>query len=571
MNPRIYFLCAAAAALSIATTLPAQLVGGQWETKWQFDGQAEWDAFGNSVSGAGDVDGDGIGDVIVGANAADPGGLMGAGSVYVYSGATGSLIWQFDGQESGAWFGNSVSGAGDIDNDGFDDVIIGSYLASPGGIPFAGSAYVYSGATGALIWQFDGQAPSDHFGIDVAAAGDVNLDGIDDLIVGAFETDPGGMTSAGSAFVYSGADGSILWQFDGQAATDFLGLAVSGAGDVNGDGFADVLIGAYAADPGGVSNAGSAFIYSGANGSLLRQFDGQAVDGRLGSAVSGAGDLNGDGFDDVILGAYTEAPGGQANAGSVYVFSGATGSLIWQFDGQAAGDSFGYSVSNAGDVDGDGLNDIIAGAYTASPGGVLAAGAAFVYSGATGALIRQFDGQAYYNLLGGSVASVGDLDGDGLADVIVGGLNASPGGLAGAGSAFVYSLDPFLRLDTAELSASGGSSVQLDMDFPTSEAGARYAVLASITGTGPVVMAGLQIPLTQDNIFNRIIGGNVPAPLQGAHGTLNANGQALATLTAGPALSSAVGRTIYFAAVSYDVGPLTGRQSSVVRYLSITP
>jgi FG-GAP repeat protein len=570
MKPRINFLCAAAAALSLATALPAQLVGGQWETKWQFDGQVEWDALGRSVSGAGDVDGDGVGDVIVGAFAADPGGRLGAGSAYVYSGATGALIWQFDGQQSGDWFGFSVAGAGDLDSDGFDDVIVGAYLASPGGIAFAGSAYVYSGATGALILRFDGQAPDDHLGNAVAAAGDVNLDGIDDLIVGAFETDPGGKLSAGSAFVYSGADGSIIWQFDGQGVTDFLGQAVSGAGDVNGDGYSDVVVGAYAADPGGVANSGSAFVYSGADGSLIWQFDGQTNDGRLGSAVSGAGDINGDGFDDVIIGAYAEAPGGQAFGGAVYVFSGATGALIWQFNGQS-GDSLGVSVANAGDVDGDRVNDVILGANTASPGGISIAGAARVYSGATGAMIQQFNGQAYLDFFGESVAGVGDLNGDGLAEVIVGGSNANPGGLAGAGSAFVYSLDPFLHLDAAELSVSGGSTVQLDLKFPASEADARYAVLASVTGTGPIVMGGLQIPLTQDNIFNRIITGNIPAPLQGAFGSLDANSQARATLSAGPALSSAVGRTIYFAAVTFDVGPLNGRASSIVRYLSITP
>ncbi|MHC4381102.1 MAG: integrin alpha, partial [Planctomycetota bacterium] len=293
MNLRTNLLCAAAAALSLATTLPAQLVGGQWETKWQFDGQAEWDALGHSVAGAGDVDGDGVDDVIVGASSADPGGLIGAGSAYVYSGATGLLIWQFDGQQAGDWFGFSVAGAGDIDSDGFDDVIIGAYLASPGGVVFAGSAYVYSGATGALIWQFDGQATSDRFGIAVSGAGDVNSDGVDDLIVGANETDPGGRNSAGSAFVYSGADGSLILQFDGQAAIDFLGSAVSGAGDVNGDGFADVLVGAYSADPAGVSNAGSAYLHSGADGSLIWQFDGQTNNGRLGTALSSAGDLDG--------------------------------------------------------------------------------------------------------------------------------------------------------------------------------------------------------------------------------------------------------------------------------------
>jgi hypothetical protein len=341
----------------------AQLVGGQWETKLRFDGQAVYNWLGQSVSGAGDVDGDGFDDLILGAYNAAPGGLSGAGSAYVYSGATGALIWQFDGQAAGDRLG-SVSGAGDVDGDGFDDLIVGANTANPGGLTNAGSAYVYSGATGALIWQFDGQAAGDSLGRSVSGAGDVDGDGFDDLILGAYNAAPGGLSGAGSAYVYSGATGALLGQFDGQATGDGLGVSVSGAGDVDGDGFDDLIVGAYLADPGGLSNAGSAYVYSGATGALIRQFDGQAVYEDLGHSVSGAGDIDGDGFDDVIVGASAASPGGLAYAGSAYVYSGATGALLRQFDGQAAFDRLG-SVSGAGDVDGDGFDDLIVGALYA--------------------------------------------------------------------------------------------------------------------------------------------------------------------------------------------------------------
>ncbi|MDA1114808.1 MAG: FG-GAP-like repeat-containing protein, partial [Planctomycetota bacterium] len=249
----------------LATLLSAAPAHAQmWETLWQFDGQAISDVLGYSVSGAGDVDGDGFDDLIVGALLADPGGLTEAGSAFVYSGATGSLIWQFDGQVSLDKLGFSVSGAGDVDGDGFDDLIVGAPVADPGGLSNAGSAYVYSGATGNLIWQFDGQASGDFLGHSVSGAGDVDGDGFDDLIVGASSADPGGLTDAGSAYVYSGATGSLIWQFDGQAWVDQLGISVSGIGDVDGDGFDDVIVSAPSADPGGVSSAGSAYVYSGA-------------------------------------------------------------------------------------------------------------------------------------------------------------------------------------------------------------------------------------------------------------------------------------------------------------------
>jgi hypothetical protein len=557
-----HILTAALLLSSPLAALSPQVVGGQWETPHQFDG-ASGVNFGLSVSDAGDVDGDGFDDVIVGASQANPGGLTWAGSAYVYSGANGALLWQFNGQAAYDFFGLSVSGAGDIDGDGFDDVIVGAWATSPGGIFRAGSAYIYSGANGALLWQFDGQAVENYFGQSVSDAGDVDGDGFDDVIVGAWAANPGGLSKAGSAYIYSGATGALLWQFDGQAADDRFGANLSGAGDVDGDGFDDVIVGANGANSGGLTGAGSAYVYSGATGALLWQFDGQAAYDAFGASVSGAGDVDGDGFDDVIVGAYFASPGGRASAGSAYAYSGATGLLLGQLNGQAAHDNFGKSVSGAGDVDGDGFDDVIVGALLTNPGGLHFVGSAYIYSFATGTLLRQFHGQAADHYFGQSVSGAGDVDGDGFDDVIVGAY--------GANSAYVYSLDPFLHMDSRELSASGSSTVQLSMDFPASEAGASYVLLASMTGTGPIVMGGLDIPLTQDHVFNNITSGNVPSVLQGAFGTLNANGQALASLSTGPALNRVIGQTIYFAAVTYDVGPLTGRKSSIVRYLQIVP
>nr|MBC8328389.1 FG-GAP repeat protein [Planctomycetota bacterium] len=164
----------------LAPTAPAQIVGGEWRTLHQFDGLAAGDGLGWSVSGAGDVDGDGLADLIVGAWRADPGGRLDAGSAFVYSGATGGLIWRFDGVAAGDWLGDSVSAAGDVDGDGYADLIVGA----PHARSWGGSAFVYSGATGGLIWQFHGPTgSSDWLGHAVAGAGDVDGDGVPDLIV----------------------------------------------------------------------------------------------------------------------------------------------------------------------------------------------------------------------------------------------------------------------------------------------------------------------------------------------------------------------------------------------------
>jgi len=430
---------------------------------YQKDGAATNDGLGYSVAGAGDVDGDGKADFIIGAYAADPGGRTDAGSAYLYSGADGSLLYQKDGAAVGDGLGYSVAGAGDVNGDGKADFIIGAYHANPGGRNDAGSAFVYSGATGLLLFQKDGAAGFDYLGISVARAGDVNGDGRADFIVGASNTDPGGRINAGSAFVYSGATGLLLFQKDGAAASNFLGISVAGAGDANGDGKDDFIIGTPLADPGGLTNAGSAFVYSGATGLLLFQKDGAAGFDVLGWSVAGAGDVDGDGKADFIIGAYTADPGGRSSAGSAFVYSGADGTLLFQKDGAAAGDQLGWSVAGAGDLNGDGKADFIIGAYTADPGGRGDAGSAYLYSGADGALLYQKDGAAAGDFLGYSVAGAGDLNGDGKADFIIGAYQTDPGGLSNAGSAYVYGLTP---TDAPDEKKNRPLSFQLSQNYP---------------------------------------------------------------------------------------------------------
>ena len=550
-----------------------QIVGGQWDTLHRFDGVNSHQNLGRTVAGAEDVDGDGVPDLMVGTPVSSPGGRPYAGTVLVFSGATGGLLHRFDGQNGHDHLGSSIAGAGDLDGDGLADLIVGVAEADPFGLPDAGTTLVISGSSGTPLHSLHGGAMGDKFGKAVANAGDVDGDGVNDLIVGAPMRNVGVYTWAGSAYVYSGATGLLIHQFDGAAFGGFFGESVAGAGDVDGDGLADLVVGAWFTDPGGKPEAGSVFVYSGATGNLLHRFDGFAMGDRLGTSVAGAGDFDGDGSPDVVAGAYRASPFVLPAPGSAYVFSGTTGALLAQFDGESNLDWFGYRVGNAGDVNGDGLTDlIVSGKENTLLNGPTYAGTAFVYSGSSGDLLCRFDGTASGERMGTSVACAGDLDGDGLDDLIVGAEGADPGGLSGAGSAHVFSLDPYLHLDSDLLSVSSGSSVQLGMEFPASEAGARYVLLASITGTGPMVMAGLEIPLVQDILFNRILSGNAPAVLQGSFGTLNANSRAAATLHAGPALNPAIGRTVYFAAVTFEIaGPVVGRKSSVARLLAIVP
>ncbi len=403
---------------------------------YQKNGDSTDDNLGYSVAGAGDVNGDGKADFIIGAPYVNQGGFLDAGSAYIYSGSTGTLLYQKSGPSDNDYMGWSVSGAGDVNGDSKDDFIVGAPFADTGDGTPTGSAFVYSGADGTLLYQKDGNN-GNLLGTSVAGAGDVNGDGKDDFIIGAPLDGPGGLANAGSAFVFSGATGDTLYRKDGSAAGDFLGFFVAGARDVNGDGKADFIIGAPYASPGGLANAGSAYIYSGADGTLLYQKDGSASGDLLGLSVAGVQDLNGDGKSEFVIGAPFASPGVLTNAGSAYVYSGVDGALLYQKDGAADLDNLGTSVAGAGDVDGDGKADFFIGAPYADSGSLVDAGAAYLYSGADGSLLFEKEGSES-DLLGSSVAGVGDATGDGKAEFILSAPIAQPNGLSGAGTAYVY-------------------------------------------------------------------------------------------------------------------------------------
>jgi len=548
--------------------LPAQTVGGTEDLKWRFDGTAAGDYLGHSVSGVGDVDGDGFDDLIVGAAYADPNGLADAGSAFVYSGATGAQLWRFDGQAADVRLGWAVAGAGDVDGDGFDDVVVGAIFTSPNGIFNAGSAFVYSGATGAQLFRFDGQDANEWLGYSGGGAGDVDGDGFDDLIFGARYASPNGLNEAGSAFVYSGATGAQIWRFDGQVAGDYLGFNVAGAGDVDGDGSPDLIVQADGADPNGITKACSVFVFSGATGAQIWRFDGQEAFEYLGRSVAGAGDVDGDGFDDLIVGAHDASPNGIFNAGSAFVFSGATGAQVFRFDGQANYEGLGNAVAGAGDVDGDGFDDLLIGDSGASPNGLYRAGSTFVFSGATGTQLWRFDGTAAGDWLGQSVAGAGDVDGDGRPDMTVGAYATDPNGLTDAGSAFVYTFNPILTASAETFSVSAGGTIDYPIDFPDVDGGENYGVLLSKTGTGPTIFKGLLVPLTKDKFFKDSIHGNTPSQGTGFQGTLDPQGQALAHFTAAPGSlpGKLIGHSLFLAAVNkkFDF-------SSVARRIDFVP
>lgn len=542
----------------LAASSSPQGVGGESELLYQWDSPWVSASYGTVVSRAGDVNADGVEDLLVGAPLASFGGTNSWGGVCLYSGADGTLLQQRIGKHAHDQLGASLAAAGDLNHDGFDDFYIGAPGTNPGNAWNTGSVFAVSGSDSSLLFQRDGTRAYGSFGKSIANAGDVNGDGTMDLVVGA---PAGGLFYAydpGEVFVYSGTDGSLLFHWIGQAVDDVFGYSVSGAGDLNADGFADVLVGA----PGTTTTyreEGRVIAYSGFDGSVLYQWDGQNQFGYFGAFVAAIGDCNQDGHADIAISETV------SRAAIVTLYSGADGAPVFQWDGLDISSGL-HSVAPAGDVNGDGIEDILAGAFhlTLTPG---LDHSVVVYSGQDGSLIRQWKGPSfgdpYGDGFGSAIAGAGDLNGDGLDDVMIGSYRQYPAG--DSGSAYVVSFHPFLLPSTTSISASAGSTLRLDLNFPADAAMDRYKVLISETGHGPTHY-GVPVPLTLDTLLYQSFVGLYPVSnTANMHGVLDSAGDATASITMPAGAHSAIqGHTFYFAAIASKPGHLPEYSSAAV-------
>jgi len=393
--------------------------------------------FGVSVGTAGDVNGDGYSDVIVGAHRYDQ-GQVDEGRVFVYHGSAPGLstapAWSAEGDQAGALFGSTVGTAGDVNGDGYSDVIVGARQFDNGQND-EGRAFVYHGSISGLAagaaWTTESNQDGANLGSSVASAGDVNGDGYSDVIVGAHAYD-NGQSDEGRAFVYHGSVTGLAtapaWTAESNQANAFFGISVATAGDVNGDGFSDAVIGAYQYDN-GQSNEGGAFVYHGSIAGLSTAPAWTAESNQasaLFGEVASAGDVNGDGFSDVIVGAFLYS-NGETGEGRAFVYHGSVTGLAagaaWTAEANQISARFGASVATAGDVNGDGFSDIVVGAPFYD-NGEDDEGRAFAYCGSMAGLATAPAWTAESNQveasLGISVATAGDVNGDGYSDVVVG-------------------------------------------------------------------------------------------------------------------------------------------------------
>jgi len=447
------------------------------------------DNFGLGVDGAGDVNGDGFEDLIVGSstwrdNAATPT----EGGVFIYHGsATGIATtpnYILQNNTNASYMGSSVAGLGDINGDGFSDIIAGGWLATYGPTSNEGAAWIFLGSATGLNPVFRHRLEQNfggaQFGYAVGAAGDVNGDGFNDVVIGAHKIriPTAAPAITGGIYIYHGSANALGVGLNPPATLTFTttgystrnGWSVGSAGDVNGDGYSDVIISDWQDQVGPEVSEGAALIYHG-SATGLSNIPATVIDGGLanryfGHSSSTAGDVNGDGYADVIIGCLQWA-NGQSNEGAAFLHlgspTGISSSAFLRYETNIANAFMGEWVSTAGDVNGDGFSDMIVGAPS------LSGGRAFIYHGgtynvSTTPATTRSSGIANAQL-GSSVANAGDINGDGYSDAIVGAPGAA-NGQAGEGLAYVHygsltglPVVPSLTLEVNVAGAAFGSSV----------------------------------------------------------------------------------------------------------------
>ncbi len=357
----------------------------------------------------------------------------------------------YGGHDSG--FAHTFESIGDINGDEITDFVVSIRKYNvPDGYQ-TGAVQIFSGADGSQLYEYFGAEGSVAFGAHSSAAGDLNGDGIADFLISEISGVNG--SSSGTVYAYSGESGELLYQFDGEYNRENFGSHTAAAGDVNKDGFDDVVIGAYGHLVDG-SQVGAIKVYSGKDGSLLHIKYGSQYLSYYGRNVSGMGDINKDGYDDFAASVLTHKVD-NLNIGLIEIFSGKTGDLLHQFQGNETRLRLGDSFANAGDINNDGYPDIIASSYDTD---LYTDGSVILFSGLDGSELK-------VNLepslpvdkveFGHSVSTAGDINKDGYDDYLISAPKHKNRGVV-----FVYSgkdHSKLFEISNGKSSAEFGSSV----------------------------------------------------------------------------------------------------------------
>jgi hypothetical protein len=486
----------------------------------------------------GDVNNDGTDDLAIGAVTEN----NGQGVVRVFSGVDQSILHTFHGGQNNIFFGPVVGGPGDINGDGYDDILTGAqhYAITL----FEGRAELRSGLDGSIIYQWFGVQPNAHMGSCLGGLGDIDNDGVGDMFVGLLKENNG----QGLVRTYSGATGLPIYDIHGQQPGEWFGNRAAAMGDIDDDGITDFVIGCPQAAT-APALQGYAVVVSGVDGSQIHRVNGAALGDLFGWCVAAPGDIDDDGYCDFIVGAQNHDPMGRLDAGLARVYSGRTAALLYSYPGQLAGDNFGDFVNGAGDVNGDGYPDYMVGAPGADPNFLIAAGRAYLFSGQDGTPLQVFDGQIILGTFGKGCSGIGDVNGDGYADVDVGAHNDPTAGPQ-SGAAYLFSSST--KSNPGSFWRYGPACAGSNGKLPKVEFAGRPVVGQSFdiaVTSGPALqLAVLGFDAAQQNIPLAFLG--APActflalPLIGVQTATNASGAASLTLSV-PNESSIIGANLY--------------------------
>ena len=447
----------------------------------RFDGSSDLELYGRGMASMPDFDGDGHPDLLIGAARADFSATDG-GRVEIRSSTHGGILQTIHGHTANTWLGFSVVSCGDLNADGTPDIIAGAVNDSSGGAG-SGAVHAFSGATGHELWMTSGQVGG-HCGYSMANVGDLDADGVADVLVGGPGAVHNGVTG-GNAHVLSGATGAMIRLHIGTVEEMEFGQSVCALDDFDADGISDYAVGGHFDDTGNL-RAGSVSIYSGASGNLIRTHRGAYPKAYVGNGIAGTNDLDGDGVGEILVG----APGSQY-WGKVHVFSGATGAELFLFESDIQNERFGNRVA-AADVNGDGLDDFIIAARYANQ----ETGRVVVYSGADGRMLSQMHGHGPGSRFGQGVVGVGDTNGDGSEEWLA--WSAWESVLAHqAGQVTLHSGSPMHTTQVNNLVAGSVVTAVVGGCAP----GASVLLAWSLRGAGPLPSVwgsvSLSAPLTQ--------------------------------------------------------------------------